>query len=66
MKLREIQENLNGLDIPKQVQLNKHTLIHDTKLFIESHISYVVNYKDTRNIYMPYYSRLIELLNLYK
>lgn len=66
MKLHEIQEKLNSLNIPKQVQLNKHTLILDTKLFIESHIQYVITYKDNKNIYMPYYSRLIELLNLYQ
>jgi hypothetical protein len=66
MKLNELEQNLISMNIPKQVQLNKHTLIIDTKSFIESHVGYIKTYKDNPSIYIPYLERLKELYKKYK
>ena len=57
----ELYFDLNNL--PKSIQLNKWTFIHNCRLFIESHFNYINTYQKSE-IKTPYLNRLIELKNL--
>ena len=65
MKLAELKKELSKLDIPKEVQLDKHTHITDTKKFIESNIEFLENNPGVKG-YLPYYNRLLKLYNIIK
>lgn len=47
-------------DLPKSIQLNKHTFISDVKKFVISHFQFVNTYMGT-DLALPYFDRLIEL-----
>lgn len=57
----ELYFNLNNL--PKEIYLNKATLITDCRKFIESHLAFINTYEKT-GIKVPYLDRLIQLKNL--
>lgn len=45
---------------PKEVRLNRYSVITDTDKFIKSHISVLRAHSGNKG-YMPYYERLIQL-----
>jgi hypothetical protein len=51
--------------IPKVVKLNNWTTITDTKLFIETHLSYIKTYGNVP-LMIPYKKRILELINYLK
>jgi hypothetical protein len=55
----------NYKNIPKKVKLNRWTTIEDTKIFIETHISYIKNYGNVP-LMIPYKKRILELINYLK
>lgn len=63
MKLVDLKKELSKLDVPKEVTLDKHTHIKDTKKFIEIGISFLENNPGVKT-YLPYYNRLWNLYNI--
>lgn len=62
MTLPEIKKILNSTEFPKEFQLNPHTYIADTRIFIDSHIQTLE--RNSRNrTFLPHYERLVELIN---
>lgn len=59
MNLKTIKTELEGLDIPKQLKLDDCTMITDTKMFVDNHVSVLQN-NSGKQRYKPYYDRLLK------
>ena len=66
MDIEEIEEFLNSIDIPDEAIPVSMGIIHNPKLFIESHINICKRYKDSPLIFTPYYDRLKSMVNYLK
>lgn len=60
MKLSELEEKLNEVDLPGQVQLTPHELIFNPRKFIDTHIKTLKGQTGNKT-FMPYYNRLLKL-----
>ena len=63
MTIEQIKKFASRDDLPKQLRLNKATLIRDVKHFFESHLRYIES-DSHRNVKMPYYDRIILAMKL--
>jgi hypothetical protein len=52
-----------SIQLPQDIQLNKHTYLFDIGLFIKSHLTFV-RANENKATYLPYLLRLVELEKL--
>ena len=62
MQLDELEKELEKIELPDQIILNKATTITDPKNFIETHIS-ILRANSGKRRFKPYYDRLLEVYN---
>lgn len=60
MTLDQLEQWFKDNPTPKQVKLNRYSVITDTDKFIKSHLN-VLKLHSGNRAYMAYYERLVEL-----
>lgn len=58
MKLKELEQKLNKLEIPDSLLIRKDLNIIDCKKFIDSHLT-ILKANSGKKRFTPYYNRLI-------
>lgn len=64
-KLDKLEQEIRKYDLPQEIRLNKYTKIINPKLFLENHLT-ILRSNSGNSLYLPYYQRLVELLNYLK
>jgi hypothetical protein len=62
VKLAELENYFNSIELPKEFKLNNYTFIKDIDVMVNTHISILK--ANIGNVYFkPYHDRLVELYN---
>jgi hypothetical protein len=59
-EIRELEEFFASRTLPEKVRLNSWSIIVDTRLFVEFHMS-MVKAHNGNDLFLPYIERLFEL-----
>ncbi len=65
-RINNAQRELLKLNIPEKIRLNNFTYLSNTKLFINTHLSYCKEYYNNKRISEPYIERLELLISILK
>jgi hypothetical protein len=65
-RIKDAQKELLKFNLPEKIRLNNFTYLSDTRLFINTHLSYCKKYYNNKRISEPYIERLELLISILK